>query len=106
MIRVHENYRVESAGKNVQLFRYENLDVAVSTFRRKTYVNVYHHGTLSTEPLWIRVKTSDENLWNADARDLDLLHQRDPKMQIIPASPAPQPWAVICEKVIPSIRPK
>jgi hypothetical protein len=98
MIRTFHNYRIESAGRNVKLYRYENLDVTVSTYRRRTEVAVYHHGTLVAEPLWIRVQTSDEKLWDVDARDLDLLRHRDPKMRIFPASPAPQPWAVICEK--------
>jgi len=96
MIRTFHNYRIESAGRKVKLYRYENLDVTVTRYRRRTYINVYNHGTL--QPLWIRVKTSDEKLWDVDARDLDLLRQRDPKMQIIPATPVPEPWCVICEK--------
>src|SRR5882762_702923 len=96
MIRSHLNYRVESAGRKVKLYRYEHLDVAVSTYRRKTYINIYHHGT--TEPLWLRVETSDGKLWDCDARDIDLLRARDPRARIVPASPAPEPYAVVCEK--------
>src|SRR5260370_2954496 len=98
MIRPFHNYRIESAGRKVKLFRYENLDVAVTRYRRKTFVNVYHHGSLAAEPLWLRVQTSDEKLWDVDVRDLDLLLQRDRRAQIISASPAPPPWALICEK--------
>lgn len=98
MIRTFHNYRIESAGRKVKLYRYENLDVTVSTYRRRTEVAVYHHGKLAAEPLWIRVRTSDQKWWDCDARDLDLLLQRDPKAKIIPGSPAPEPWCVICEK--------
>ena len=96
MIRLHENYRVESAGRKVKLFRYENLDVAVSTYRRRTYINIYHHGT--TEPLWLRVETSDGKVWDCDARDIDLLRGRDPRARIIRTLPPPEPWCVIVEK--------
>jgi hypothetical protein len=96
MIRTRLNYRVESVGRNVRLYRYENLDIAVSTFRRRTYINIYHHGT--TEPLWLRVETSDGKLWDCDARDIDLLRARDPRARIIRTLPTPKPWCVLCKK--------
>jgi hypothetical protein len=99
VIRTHQNYRVECAGKNVQLFRYPNLDVTVTRWKRKTYVDVYLHGKLADEPLWIRVRSSDGALWDVDSRDADTFLVRDPKAQIVPASPAPSAWSVIAEKV-------
>jgi len=36
MIRTFHNYRIESAGRKVKLYRYENLDVTVTRYRRKT----------------------------------------------------------------------
>jgi hypothetical protein len=55
-------------------------------------VNFYLHGKLADEPLWLRVRMSEDKLWDVDARDIDELFVRDPKAKIIPTSPAPEPW--------------
>jgi hypothetical protein len=95
--RVHENSRVESAHRKVKLYRYETLDVVVSTFRRRTYLTVYHHGILADNPMWIRMRTSDNKLWDVDARDVDTLMMRDPQAQLI-LDRVPDPWCVIVQK--------
>jgi hypothetical protein len=96
MIRTYQNSRVESAGRNVRLFRFDGVDVSVTMWRRKAYVNIYHHGELASEPLWVRVKVQGR-LWDCDSRDLDELFRRHPKANLVQE---PEPWAVIAEKDI------
>jgi hypothetical protein len=97
-VRTYENSRVESAHRKVKLYRYETLDVVVSYWRRRTHISVYVHGKLS-DPMWLRVRTSDGKLWEVDARDMDVLMMRDPQAQLI-LDRVPEPWCVIVQKAV------
>jgi hypothetical protein len=79
IFRVYNNSRVESVGKHVRWVRLPNADLVASRWRRRTNVFLHLHGKLAAEPLWIRVRTSDQKLYDVDSRDLDELLRRDPR---------------------------
>jgi hypothetical protein len=97
--KVTHNARVEAVGKHVKWVRLPNADLVVSRWRRRVNVFLHLHGSLAAEEQWIRVRLGSGSLYDVHRDDLSELLRRDPLAKIIPASPAPGPWNVICERM-------